>query len=52
MSVKWDRNISGHPSTKKELNNLRNDADAIIKLSINQILEFSKQIANKDKRNK
>jgi len=40
MSIKWDRNISGHPSKKSEIKKLRDDADAMIKLSINKILEF------------
>jgi len=40
MSVKWDRNISGHPSRKRELIKLRDDADAIIKIGLNKILDF------------
>ena len=47
MSIKWDRNISGHPSTVKELKKLRNDSEAMIRLSVNQIMEISKKINSK-----
>lgn len=44
MAIKWDRNISGHPSNSKELAKLRNDSEAMIKLCVNQIIEISKKI--------
>ncbi len=37
MSVKWDRNIFGHPSKKTDLIEAKNDADAIIKIGVNMI---------------
>ncbi len=44
MSIKWDRNYSAHPSRAEEIKKLRDDSDAIIKLSFNKIVEFHKKM--------
>lgn len=44
MSIKWDRNISGHPSEKEEIEKLRRDSSGIITLCINKIIDFSKKL--------
>ncbi len=44
MSVKWDRNIFGHPSKKADLIEAKDDADAIIKIGVNIIQLMEKRI--------
>ena len=44
LSVKWDRNTCAHPSKKEEIEQVKNDADAIIKISINLLHEIEKKI--------
>ncbi|MDP1696131.1 MAG: DUF4145 domain-containing protein [archaeon] len=44
MSIKWDRNISSHPSEKEEIEKLRRDSSGTITLCINKIIDFSKKI--------
>jgi len=48
MSIKWDRNIFGHPSKKTDLTEARNDADAMIKIGVNMI----QLLENKIEKNK
>ncbi|MDP3026702.1 MAG: DUF4145 domain-containing protein [Nanoarchaeota archaeon] len=44
MSIKWDRNTSGHPSKKDEIEKLRRDSNGVIILCINKIVDFSKRL--------
>ena len=50
LSVKWDRNIYAHASSKKAVIQIKNDADAIIKLALNLIQEFETRISKMSKR--
>ncbi|MEK6891486.1 MAG: hypothetical protein AABX03_05120, partial [Nanoarchaeota archaeon] len=44
MSIKWDRNTSGHPSKKEEIEKLRRDSSGVIILCINKIIDLSKRL--------
>ena len=44
MSIKWDRNITGHPSTKQEIDKIRKDADGMIRICINKLVDISERI--------
>lgn len=44
MSIKWDRNILGHYSTHSEIKQVRNDADATIKIGLNLIEYLERKI--------
>ena len=46
MSLKWDRNIFGHPSKSLETKQAMDDADAMIKIGINAIRLVERKIVS------
>jgi hypothetical protein len=44
MSIKWDRNVAGHPSSMEEMEKLRRDSSGTITLCLNQIVELQKKM--------
>jgi len=46
MSVKWDRNIFGHPVKRKDAAQSLKDAEAIIKIGMN-LIDFLEHKSNK-----
>ena len=44
MSIKWDRNIGGHPKSLNEIRKTNKDAESIIFLAINQIINISNKM--------
>lgn len=44
LSIKWDRNVFGHPSNRFNLNQAKKDADALIRVGLNLIRFLEKRI--------
>jgi hypothetical protein len=43
-SIKWDRNIGGHPSDNEDIKKLTEDVESLIEIGYNQIISLSKKL--------